>query len=244
MPRPRNVRISDFCGFRHNVVDAQQFDFPGCEQRLRENCRRSSPFFGNENGKLTRRPLALDRCENKLHEFFERPNVGAAQFIDRTCARLAVGDVAAAIADAVDGKARAGTVYELGGPDIRTFKELMQFVLATIERKRLLVSLPFSVAKLQAMLLQYLPKPLLTPIRSNCCASTTLCRKPQNQRCERFRASASNLSRLKRSSRLISGASVRPASSAIASLNLYRTYKARSPAPPTRIRHHANSAKL
>ena len=74
-----------------------------------------------------------------------------------------VGDVAAAIADAVDGKARAGTVYELGGPDIRTFKELMQFVLATIERKRLLVSLPFSVAKLQAMLLQYLPKPLLTP---------------------------------------------------------------------------------
>jgi NADH dehydrogenase len=74
-----------------------------------------------------------------------------------------VGDVAAAIADAVDGKARAGTIYELGGPDIRTFKELMQFVLATIERKRLLVSLPFPVARLQAMLLQYLPKPLLTP---------------------------------------------------------------------------------
>jgi NADH dehydrogenase len=46
---------------------------------------------------------------------------------------------------------------------MRTFKELMQFVLATIERKRLLVSLPFSVAKLQAALLQYLPKPLLTP---------------------------------------------------------------------------------
>ena len=74
-----------------------------------------------------------------------------------------VGDVAAAIADAVDGKARAGTIYELGGPDIRAFKELMQFVLATIERKRLLMNLPFPVAKLQATLLQYLPKPLLTP---------------------------------------------------------------------------------
>jgi len=74
-----------------------------------------------------------------------------------------VGDVAVAIADAVDGKARAATIYELGGPDIRTFKELMQFVLATIERKRLLVSLPFPVARLQAMLLQYLPTPLLTP---------------------------------------------------------------------------------
>jgi len=74
-----------------------------------------------------------------------------------------VGDVAAAIADAVDGKARPGTIYELGGPEIRTFKELMQFVLSTIERRRLLVPLPFFVAKIQAMFLQYLPKPLLTP---------------------------------------------------------------------------------
>jgi NADH dehydrogenase len=74
-----------------------------------------------------------------------------------------VGDVAAAIADAVDGKTRPGTVYELGGPDIRTFRELMQFVLATIERRRLLMSLPFFAARLQALFLQYLPKPLLTP---------------------------------------------------------------------------------
>jgi len=74
-----------------------------------------------------------------------------------------VGDVATAIADAVNGKARAGTIYELGGPEVRTFKELMQYVLATIERKRLLVPLPFFVARLQAMMLQYLPSPLLTP---------------------------------------------------------------------------------
>jgi NADH dehydrogenase len=74
-----------------------------------------------------------------------------------------VGDVATAIADAVDGKARPGTVYELGGPEVRTFKELMQFVLSTIERRRLLVPLPFFVAKMQAMVLQYLPKPPLTP---------------------------------------------------------------------------------
>ncbi len=74
-----------------------------------------------------------------------------------------VGDVAAAIADAVDGKTRPGTIYELGGPDVRTFKELMQFILSTIERKRLLIPLPFFMANLQAMFLQYLPKPLLTP---------------------------------------------------------------------------------
>lgn len=74
-----------------------------------------------------------------------------------------VGDVASAIADAVDGKTRPGTVYELGGPDVRTFRELMQFVLTTIERKRLLVSLPFFMARAQAAFLQYFPKPVLTP---------------------------------------------------------------------------------
>ena len=74
-----------------------------------------------------------------------------------------VGDVAAAIADAAAGKARAGTTYVLGGPEVRTFKELMQFVLKTTERKRLLLPLPFFAAKLQASVLQFLPKPLLTP---------------------------------------------------------------------------------
>ena len=74
-----------------------------------------------------------------------------------------VGDVATAIADAVDGSARPGIIYELGGPEVRTFKELMQFVLTTIERKRLLIPIPFFVARMQAMFLQYLPKPLLTP---------------------------------------------------------------------------------
>ena len=73
------------------------------------------------------------------------------------------GDVAQAIAMAVDGEAKAGAIYELGGPDIRTFKELMQFVLATIERKRLLVPLPFPLARLKAMFLQYAPGVPLTP---------------------------------------------------------------------------------
>jgi NADH dehydrogenase len=74
-----------------------------------------------------------------------------------------VGDVARAVADAVDGVARPGVIYELGGPDVRTFKELMQFVLRTIERKRLLLPLPFFLAKMQAALLRYFPKPPLTP---------------------------------------------------------------------------------
>lgn len=75
-----------------------------------------------------------------------------------------VGDVAQAIAEAAEGKLRAGTIYELGGPEIRTFKELMQFMLATIERRRLLVPLPFFAARFKALFLQYAPAPLtLTP---------------------------------------------------------------------------------
>jgi uncharacterized protein YbjT (DUF2867 family) len=74
-----------------------------------------------------------------------------------------VADVAEAIARAAEGETRPGTIYELGGPEVRTFRQLMQFVLATIERRRLLVPLPFGMAKLQAQVLQLLPKPLLTP---------------------------------------------------------------------------------
>jgi uncharacterized protein YbjT (DUF2867 family) len=74
-----------------------------------------------------------------------------------------VGDVAEAVARAVDGNAKAGTIYELGGPEVRTFKQLMQYVLDVTERRRLLIPLPFALAKLQATFLQLMPKPLLTP---------------------------------------------------------------------------------
>ena len=73
------------------------------------------------------------------------------------------GDVAEAIARAVDGDLHAGRVYELGGPNVRTFKELMQFVLATTQRRRLLIPVPFALMKLQASVLQFLPKPPITP---------------------------------------------------------------------------------
>lgn len=73
------------------------------------------------------------------------------------------GDVGEAIALAVDGKTKLGAIYELGGPHVKSFKELMEFMLATIERRRLLMPVPFAVMKLQAMGLQFLPTPPLTP---------------------------------------------------------------------------------
>ena len=73
-----------------------------------------------------------------------------------------VGDVARAIADAVEGKARPGTVYELGGPEIKTFRECMEIILAVIERKRLLLPLPWGLAAPLGAVLQNLPGRLLT----------------------------------------------------------------------------------
>jgi NADH dehydrogenase len=73
------------------------------------------------------------------------------------------GDVGEAIAMAVDGDTRPGAIYELGGPQVRSFKELMEFTLATIQRRRLLIPMPFAAMKLQASLMQFLPKPPLTP---------------------------------------------------------------------------------
>ncbi len=73
-----------------------------------------------------------------------------------------VGDVAAAIQRALNDPSTDGKTYELGGPRVYSFAELMQLVLAETGRRRLLAPLPFWVARLQARFLQLLPNPLLT----------------------------------------------------------------------------------
>lgn len=73
-----------------------------------------------------------------------------------------VGDVAEAVALAVSGGTKPGTTYELGGPEVKTFRECLELMLEVIDRKRLLVSLPFAIARLEARFLQMLPNPLLT----------------------------------------------------------------------------------
>jgi NADH dehydrogenase len=71
-----------------------------------------------------------------------------------------VGDVAQAI---VAGLARQdGRTYELGGPAVYSFKELLQLILRETGRRRLLVPIPFGLAMIKAAFLQILPKPLLT----------------------------------------------------------------------------------
>lgn len=72
------------------------------------------------------------------------------------------GDVAEAVARLVDAGEADGRTYELGGPEAFSFKQLMQFTLDTINRNRLLLPLPWGVAKLQAAVMGLMPKPMLT----------------------------------------------------------------------------------
>ena len=61
-----------------------------------------------------------------------------------------VDDVAAAVAAAAEGRAKPG-VYELGGPDVDTFRELLQYMLHVIHRRALIVSVPFFAGHLMGM---------------------------------------------------------------------------------------------
>ena len=69
-----------------------------------------------------------------------------------------VGDVAEAVACAVDGAARPATVYELGGPEVRTLREIVAYVLTVTGRKRLALALPFGLARLQAAMIELADK--------------------------------------------------------------------------------------
>jgi uncharacterized protein YbjT (DUF2867 family) len=82
---------------------------------------------------------------------------GATRF-----APIFVGDLAEAVARLVDRGEADGKTYELGGPEVLTFRQILEFILETIGRRRLLVPVPWGIARIQGMLMGLLPKPLLT----------------------------------------------------------------------------------
>ena len=61
-----------------------------------------------------------------------------------------VGDVAEAVGKAADGVGKDGGTYELGGPDVKTFKDLLEYICKVTGRHRLLLPVPFGAARLPA----------------------------------------------------------------------------------------------
>ncbi len=113
---------------------------------------RPSIIFGPEDG-FFNRFAALSRFAPAL------PLIGGGE---TKFAPVFVGDVAEAIARLVDRGEADGKTYELGGPEELSFRQLMEFTLKTVGRRRLLVPVPWGIAKLQGLMLGLLPKPMLT----------------------------------------------------------------------------------
>ncbi|ARO22179.1 complex I NDUFA9 subunit family protein [Rhizobium sp. S9] len=76
-----------------------------------------------------------------------------------------VEDVAEAVARAVDGKVAGGKIYELGGPEVLSFRECLEMMLKVTSRKNPLVSLPFGLASLIGSIASLIPfvTPPITP---------------------------------------------------------------------------------
>ena len=74
-----------------------------------------------------------------------------------------VEDVAKTIVKVLDLNNSQPKIFELGGPENYSFKELMEILLKEIKKKRFLMPIPFGLAKFQSYFLQMFPKPLLTP---------------------------------------------------------------------------------
>ena len=100
---------------------------------------RPSVIFGPEDG-FFNRFAAMSRLGPVL------PVVGA----DTRFQPVYVDDVAEAAVMGVTGQAAPG-IYELGGPDVATFRALMEIMLAVVQRRRLVANVPFFAARIMAL---------------------------------------------------------------------------------------------
>jgi len=75
---------------------------------------------------------------------------------------VSVEDVAEAVANIIADPGTVGRTYELGGPGVYTLRELVMMTLQLTGKRRLLIAVPFAVAKIQARLFELLPNPPLT----------------------------------------------------------------------------------
>ena len=73
-----------------------------------------------------------------------------------------VEDVAEAIASLLSDPGTVGLTYELAGPGVYTLRELVSMTLRLMRKRRLLIPVPFAVAKIQARMFELLPSPPLS----------------------------------------------------------------------------------
>ena len=76
---------------------------------------------------------------------------------------ILVNDVADAIVHAIELKGNEGKIYEIGGPKVISFGDMVKSILKTINKKRFVIPMPMPIAKIQSSILSLLPiPPILT----------------------------------------------------------------------------------
>ena len=76
---------------------------------------------------------------------------------------ILVTDVVDAIVQIIEAKENEGKIYEIGGPKVISFGDMVKSILKTINKKRFVMSMPMSIAKIQSTITDLLPiPPILT----------------------------------------------------------------------------------
>jgi uncharacterized protein YbjT (DUF2867 family) len=133
----------------------------------------------NFNNSIILRPSIIFGVDDNFFNLFNKlinllpviPLVGA-QSKFQPCY---VGDISDAIINIIDNHKINNGIYELGGPNIYSFKELIEVLLKQLNKKRLIIELPEFVAGIQARIMQLFPKPLLTVDQIEILKSDNVC---------------------------------------------------------------------
>jgi uncharacterized protein YbjT (DUF2867 family) len=112
------------------------------------------------------RPSVVCGTEDNFTNLFSKlsvlpviPIVG----IDYKFQPILVTDVVDAIMQAIEVKGNEGKIYEIGGPKVISFGDMVKSILKTINKKRFVVTMPMSIAKVQSTIMDLLPiPPILT----------------------------------------------------------------------------------
>jgi uncharacterized protein YbjT (DUF2867 family) len=114
------------------------------------------------------RPSVVFGAEDKFFNMFAKlsmfapalPLIGGGKTLFQP---VFVADIADAVMACIKDTSTAGKVYELGGPEVLSFRDIYQKLFQYTGVKRALVSLPWGIANIQARILSLMPTPLLTP---------------------------------------------------------------------------------
>ncbi|MDC0473032.1 complex I NDUFA9 subunit family protein [Pelagibacteraceae bacterium] len=122
--------------------------------------------FKNFKNTIVIRPSVVCGAEDNFTNLFSKlsflpliPLVG----INYKFQPILVTDVVDAITKVIEVKNNEGKIYEIGGPKIISFGDMVKSIMKTINKKRLVINLPMPIAKVQSSILSLLPfPPILT----------------------------------------------------------------------------------